>query len=128
MARMVLTEQAAFEVPDGPGLWLTEADAARVTGWEAKPEGMCRGDICVPLPQAARAAGTIDVAAFWRMLGAPVLAEGEAWMLGTAAEEHALALASLEAPDFTLPDLAGQPHRLSALHGKKVFLTTWASW
>jgi peroxiredoxin len=31
-------------------------------------------------------------------------------------------------PDFTLPDLAGVPHTLSALRGKKVFLCTWASW
>ena len=32
------------------------------------------------------------------------------------------ALAGLVAPDFTLPDLAGVPHTLSALRGKKVFL------
>ena len=32
------------------------------------------------------------------------------------------------APDFTLPDLAGMPHTLSELRGKKVFLCTWASW
>ena len=128
MARMVLTEQAGFELPDGPGLWLTEAEATRVTGWEAKPEGMCRGDLCVPLPGSARGDGTVDVAAFWRLLGAPVVSCGDAWVLGTGAEERHSALTSLEAPDFTLPDLYGQSHRLSALRGKKVFLTTWASW
>ena len=37
-------------------------------------------------------------------------------------------LAGLMAPDITLPDLAGVPHTLSALRGKKVLLTTWASW
>jgi peroxiredoxin len=34
----------------------------------------------------------------------------------------------LTAPDFTLPDLAGKPHTLSHLRGKKVLLVTWASW
>ena len=37
------------------------------------------------------------------------------------------ALASLIAPDFTLPDLDGRPHTLSAHRGKKVFLVAWAS-
>ena len=31
-------------------------------------------------------------------------------------------------PDFALPDINGQPHRLSDYRGKKVFLATWASW
>ena len=37
-------------------------------------------------------------------------------------------LSSLQAPDFTLPDLQGKPHRLSDFHGKKILLVTWASW
>jgi peroxiredoxin len=35
---------------------------------------------------------------------------------------------SLEAPDFTLPDLEGRPHALRDYRGKKVFLVSWASW
>jgi hypothetical protein len=52
----------------------------------------------------------------------------EVWVLGTGADERNARLAGLEAPDFTLPDLAGTPHSLSDLRGKKVFLSTWASW
>jgi peroxiredoxin len=37
-------------------------------------------------------------------------------------------LASLEAPDFALPDWQGRPHRLSHYRGRKVLLATWASW
>lgn len=128
MARTVLTEHATYELPDGTDLFLSEADAARVTGWEAKPEGMCRGEICVPLPRSMRDGGDIDVAGFWRLLGAPVLSEGDTWMLGVAAEERAAALDALDAPDFALPDLAGVQHRLSGLRGRKVLLATWASW
>jgi peroxiredoxin len=38
------------------------------------------------------------------------------------------ALFSLEALDFTLPDINGSMHSLSDLRGKKVLLLTWASW
>jgi len=31
-------------------------------------------------------------------------------------------------PDFSLPDLAGQPHRLNEFTGKVVLVTFWASW
>jgi peroxiredoxin len=50
------------------------------------------------------------------------------WVLGAGAPARMAALAGLKAPDFMLPDLAGKPHRLSDLIGRKVLLTTWASW
>jgi len=48
--------------------------------------------------------------------------------LGVAAATRSVALASLEAPDFALPDLAGRVHTLSEQHGRKVLLVAWASW
>jgi len=45
-----------------------------------------------------------------------------------AASVRARALASLEAPDFTLPDLDGRLHTLSNHRGKKVLLVAYASW
>ena len=107
--------------------FLSAEDAERATGWTLKPEGMCRDDLCVPTPlQDDR----VDVAAFWRKLGCPVVndAAGETWVLGAGAQQRNDALAGLTAPDFTLPDLAGVPRTLSALRGQKVFLCTWASW
>ncbi len=126
----VLTEHGDFAVDARDGLWLSAADAERVTGWSWKPEGMCRDELCVPLAADSVRGGAVDVAAFWRKLDSPVLHDDTAdvWVLGTGAAERNQALAGLTAPDFTLPDLAGTPHRLSALRGKKVFLATWASW
>src|SRR5256712_13194889 len=47
--------------------------------------------------------------------------------LGVLASARAAALASLEAPDFTLPGLDGRPHTPSAHRGTKVLLGAYAS-
>jgi hypothetical protein len=126
----VLTDWGEFTVRASDGLRVSPGDAEAVSGWTLKPEGMCRDDLCVPLAEDVRRDGKVDLAAFWRVLGHPVVSDhaGTVWVLGSAAESRTRALAGLEAPDFTLPDLSGVPHRLSDLRGRKVFLTTWASW
>ena len=121
----VLTDAGELTLDAEDGLWLRASDAERATGWTLKPEGMCREDLCVPMPvREAR----VDVAAFWTRLDRPVVHAGDTWVLGAGAEQRNDALAGLMAPDFTLPDVDGVPHTLSALRGKKVFLCTWASW
>lgn len=119
---------------DGDSLWLKGNEAAAATGWTLKPEGFCKGEVCVPVPPARAPefvrGDEVNVAALWRHLGAPVVHDdaGSAWVLGTSAEDRASRLTSLEAPDFTLPDLAGRQHALSAYRGKKVLVVSWASW
>jgi len=127
---VVLTPTAEYKVSTRDGLWMSAVDAEKVTGWTLKPEGMCRDERCVPLPAAAVKGTEVDVEAFWQKLGGPVIAshEGDAWALGTPADERNAALEGLQAPDFTLPDVDGKPRTLSELRGKKVFLATWASW
>ena len=130
---MIITDDGATEVTarvDGDRVLVDPTTLSVATGWTLKPEGMCRDELCVPLTGDARRDESVDLAAFWRALGHPVVSDkpGSVWVLGTAAESRVTALAGLDAPDFTLPDLAGVPHRLSELRGKKVFLTTWASW
>lgn len=132
----VLHEQRETPLPgaraSGDALWAGRDDVERATGWTWKPEGLCRADACVPLPQGAgiEREGLLDLAAMWRYMGHPVVHDddGETWVLGTGSGQRAEALASLEAPDFALPDLEGSVHRLSDHRGRKVFLATWASW
>ncbi len=126
----ILTPTDEYSVAARDGLWMSAKDAEKVTGWTLKPEGMCRAELCVPLPGAAVKGKDVDVAAFWTKLGGPVVAaeDGEVWALGAPAEERNATLEGLVAPDFTLPDVEGKPHALSQLRGKKVFLATWASW
>lgn len=122
------------EAAEGESLWLDAAAIDQATGWAWKPEGLCHGDTCVPLPPRAKDTWTrgnrLDLAAMWRHSGQPVVhdAARRTWVLGTGSAQRAAALASLQAPDFALPDLEGREHRLSALRGRKVFLATWASW
>ena len=127
---VILTPTAEYKVSTRDGLWMSAADAEKVTGWTLKPEGMCRDERCVPLPAAAVKGTEVDVEAFWQKLGGPVIAsqEGDAWALGAPADERNAALEGLQAPDFTLPDVDSKPRTLSELRGKKVFLATWASW
>ena len=126
----ILTPTAEHSVAARDGLWMSPKDAEKATGWTLKPEGMCRADACVPLPASALKSNEVDVAAFWKKLGGPVIAseERDVWALGAPADERNAALAGLAAPDFTLPDLNGVPRTLSQLRGNKVFLATWASW
>jgi len=120
---------------DGDALWLDAAAIEAATGWAWKPEGLCHGDLCVPVPPASRSelvrdARRLDIAAMWRRSGQPVVhdAASRVWVLGSGAAQRGAALATLQAPDFELPDLDGRLHRLSQYRGRKVFLATWASW
>ncbi len=116
------------------GLWLSAGDLKRVSGWELKPEGFCKGEVCVPVP-AERKSEFVDgsrcnLAALAGLLGQPVVTDAEfnAWCIGEAASERKRTLTSLDAPDFSLPDLDGKVHSLSDYRGKKVFVVSWASW
>ncbi len=118
----------------GGGLWLSGDDLKRVSGWEFKPQGFCKGDVCVPVPDARKhefvAGGRYNLAALANLLGQPVVTDKEhhAWCFGEAAAERKRMLTSLDAPDFSLPDLDGKMRSLSDYRGKKVFVVSWASW
>jgi hypothetical protein len=135
---ILLSDTAETVIPDaraeGERLWLSPAELEAATGWSWRPEGFCRGSVCVPVPAGREReflrGEQIDVAALWRHLGQPVVhsADGRAWVLGTAAAEREAALRSLQAPDFALPDRSGRLHSLAEHRGKKVLLVSWASW
>ena len=123
----VLTEQGEMTVAATNGLWLSADDAERATGWTLKPEGMCQDDVCVPLPVRD---GRVDVAAFWRLLGRPVVQRRGRRDVGARRRRGAAQQRARRADGAGLHAARprGMPHTLSALRGKKVFLCTWASW
>jgi hypothetical protein len=99
-----------------------DADAFRAgTGWEVKPEGACKGEVCVPLP------GGFDVRSTAERLGMALVhdAEHDLWALGPESLTGR-ALVTATAPELVLDDLDGRPFRLSSLRGQKVLLVAWA--
>jgi hypothetical protein len=135
---VVLHEQSETECKSARGdseqLWLDAGEFQAATGWSLKPEGFCRGDTCIPMPpdrvHEFVAGRSINAVASWRRMGNPIVHDTgrEVWVLGTNASDRSTSLQSLEAPDFSLPDLNGRVHTLSEHRGKKVLLATWASW
>ena len=118
-------------------LWITTADLKRVIGFALKPQGICRDELCFPMPKSReqefvrKSAGKswFNLVAFAQLVQQPI-AHDEAfsiWYFGLRSDQRQV-LSSLKAPDFTLPDMNGKTHSLSELRGKKVLLVTWASW
>ena len=93
------------------------------TGWEIKPEGACKGEVCVPL-----GGGPFDLLATAERLGMAVVHDEarSLWSLGPETL-GGRSLATAEAPELVLPDVnTGELVRLSALRGQKVVIASWA--
>lgn len=132
-----------FITEDGRGLpaeATLEAGTLRVSadvlhqafGWQLKPQGICKDDRCIPVqghPGLVTDAG-VDLIAFANLLDQPLVIDADEGVahLGESAQQRGAQLASLMAPDFTLPDLNGRLHSLSAYRGKRVLLVAHASW
>jgi len=108
---------------------VTTAEFAAATGWDPKPQGLCRGEVCVPAPGARRDDGTVDVLAAADRLGMPVVRDDlHAITAVGPGSTSGRTLSTAVAPDPTLIDRDGAPFRLSSLHGRKVLLVAWASY
>jgi hypothetical protein len=121
----VIDEQTVHPVEAGETLRVDPA----LLGWERKPEGLCRDEVCIPVP-AGVAAGPMDASLLARLLGRPLVVDADERVaaFGASATERADALRSGLAPDFALPDVDGVVHRLSDYRGRKVVLYAYASW
>jgi len=102
-------------------LEISADDFASGTGWDIKPEGACKGEVCVPLPDGYSAAYAAD------RLGMAVVTDDASGLSAFGPESlNGRALVTAEAPEFVLPDLDGNDFRLSSLRGKKVVVVAWA--
>jgi hypothetical protein len=121
----VIDEQQPHVLESGDTLTLDPS----VLGWQRKPEGLCRDEVCIPVP-ADVPQGAIDAALLARLLQRPIAIDADERVAAFAAPaaERAEALRSGMAPDFELPDVHGVLHRLSDFRGKKVVLYADASW
>ncbi|MBI1814646.1 MAG: hypothetical protein HYR72_06695 [Deltaproteobacteria bacterium] len=129
------TDVALAAQVSGDDLWLAGPELMRATGWTLTRDGFCRGSLCVPIPpgreaEFARSDGSVNLAALARHMGQVLVHDDSAtvWVLDASTAARSAARTSLEAPDFTLPDLGGRMHSLHEHRGKKVLLASWASW
>jgi hypothetical protein len=101
-------------------------------GWELKPQGLCRDDVCVPVRDQAAlfASDSLDLASVAAALGRPAVVDAIAGIAAIAldAEGRRQALDQLHAPPFTLQDLDGVAHRLEEWRGRKKLLVAFSSW
>jgi hypothetical protein len=119
-------------------LWISTKDLKLATRFEIKPQGVCRDKLCFPLPKSRKqefvskekSITWFNLSEFARLIKQPFTTDQKngIWYFGPRLEESNAFVSSLEAPNFTLPDLSGKLHSLSDFRGKKVLLITWASW
>lgn len=116
---------------DGEKLLVAPEQLEAATGWKLEPQGLCRGDVCVPVRDQAAlfADDRLDVAAVAHALGRLAVVDADAGLVAMGADPATRMQAlSLDAPDFTLADLDGSPHSLSEWRGRKKLLFAFASW
>jgi hypothetical protein len=105
------------------------SEFAAATGWDPKPEGLCRGEVCVPAPGARRDDGTVDIVAAASRLGMPVVHDDQHRITAVGpGSSTGHTLSSAAAPDPELIDRNGDSFHLSSLRGRKVVLVAWASY
>jgi hypothetical protein len=108
-------------------LHVSRVEFEQGSGWKLKPEGACRGDVCVPLHGAGNG-DTFDLTPVASALGMAVIEEiaHRLWAVGPSTGGRALASASM--PPITLPEWRGGDFTVESLRGTKVLLLAWASW
>lgn len=108
------------------------AEIESALGWTLKPEGLCRDDTCVLVPDrdGLVSDGGVDVRVLGELLDRPVAVDDASGTVAVGAPRGArrAALQDLRAPDFSLPDLDGTWHSLSDHRSKKRLLVAFSSW
>ena len=104
----------------------------QATGWSLKPEGLCRDQVCVPVRnvEALIKDDQVDLAEFARLVQQNIVIDTQRKVvaLGEQAQMRGTEMATLEAPDFTLPDIHGRQVSFSDYNRRKRLLLAWSSW
>ena len=125
--RAIVLNRATVE---GDALWIQKAELPSINGFELKPQGACREEICIPIPRPMMNGTRFNLSAFAQRVGQRVVADPamRVWSFGEIPVVRGAFLESRQSPDFSVPDRKGRLVRLSQFRGKKVLVVTWASW
>ena len=109
-----------------------KTDFERLSGWSLKPEGLCKGAFCVPVinSQLLSDGINIDLIEFSRIVNQNIVVDSQYRVaaLGEQAPSRAGLMKSLDAPNFTLPDIHGKQVSFSDFNRRKRLLLAWSSW
>lgn len=126
------TTEVRATTRDAGTITVASDDLERATGWGLRAEGLCRGDVCVPVRDRASlvVGDEISLDAFAAALQRPLASEPAAALavVGVSVAAVADSLDGQHAPAFTLPDVGGRPVSLSDYAGRKRLLMFWSSW
>ena len=107
-------------------------DFVSVTDWRLKPEGLCKGSICIPVRRLEDLTDglNIDLVEFARLTNRNLVIDKDQRVaaLGEHADTRSELMTSLDAPDFTLPDIHGKRVSFSDFNRRKRLLLAWSSW
>ena len=124
-----LAEHAA-----GKALLIRPDDLININGFEVKPEGVCHGDLCIPLTTALLVEQDdqtwFDLTAFADLLEQPYVADHEArvWSFAEIPAKRHNMMTEAMAPSLELTDRQGNIFNITDLKGKKALIVTWSSW
>jgi hypothetical protein len=104
---------------------ISSEDLQRATGWELKPEGLCRGPVCVPVKWGS--GERVDLSAFADALHRAFVVDTDGCVAALAGDP--MSSGRRESIDeLELSDLDGNIVRMSDFAGRKRLLVAWASW
>jgi hypothetical protein len=132
----ILSDGGATEVAGASGsggaLWVPLDAVEQATGWRLKPEGLCFGDVCVPVRDTVDlvAGSGLDADEFARLTGRVAVVDAARGIVAMteSGNRRSEGLATLVAADFTLPDIDGNPVSLHDFDRRKRLLLAWSSW
>ena len=111
---------------------LALTDFERLSGWSLKPEGLCKGAVCVPVinSQLLSDGMSIDLIEFSRIVNQNIVVDSQYRVaaFGEQAPSRAGLMKSLDAPNFTLPDIHGKQVSFTDFNRRKRLLLAWSSW
>ena len=133
MATVITDEPRAVDaVVDGERLLIDPSALPAALGWELKPEGLCRDDVCLPVRDrdALFVGDQLDLTAVASALQRPSVVDTASGVMAIAlpSEGRRRALSDHHAPAFTLSDLDGTAHSLEEWKDRKKLLVAFSTW
>ena len=122
----VALDRTSADPNGGSDLWVLKTDLPRINGFQLKPQGACRADVCIPVPKTMARGTYFNLSAFAKKVGQHVVADTESrvWSFGEIPVVRGAYLESRLAPPLTVSDRKARPVCLPQFRGKKVLLVT----